>query len=270
MKAIILAAGRGSRLGPQTDDRPKCLVTLGGKSLLSYQLDALHDITQDIVVVRGYKADEICVSGVRFVDNPDYATCNTVGSLMKARHEFVGDCLVCYSDLVYEPRLIKALSAAHPSVGVAVDTSFEAYWKARWGSTECDSESLTIDADGHIRGIGQPDPAPDEIDGRFIGLLSFDDAGSAAFREVYDYHAKACTASMGPWYAANSFDSAAMTDMCQAMIDFGIDVTAVPVERGWIEVDTLEDHRRYEQWISDGRMQHFCKAFGNRRGEDLA
>jgi L-glutamine-phosphate cytidylyltransferase len=269
MRAIILAAGRGSRLGTYTDDCPKCLVTLRGASLLSYQLDVLHEITQDIVIVRGYKADRICVPNVRFVDNPDYATRNTVDSLMKARHEFTGDCLICYSDLVYDARIVETLITAHPSVGVAVDTAFEAYWRARWGSIARDSESLTFDAEGYIRSIGQPNPPPEAIHGRFIGLLSFDDAGAAAFKEVYDYHANSGAANKGQWYAANSFYSAAMTDMFQAMIDFGVDVAAIPVQRGWIEVDTAEDRRKYELWIRNNRMQSFCQMLADRRGESI-
>ncbi|WP_045214014.1 NTP transferase domain-containing protein [Desulfonatronovibrio magnus] len=60
MKAIILAAGRGSRLLSLTDDRPKCLVELYGKPLLDWQIKALRDAgIQDITVVRGYLKDKI-------------------------------------------------------------------------------------------------------------------------------------------------------------------------------------------------------------------
>lgn len=266
MRAIILAAGRGDRLRPHTDDVPKCLVQLGGASLLSRQLEVLRAATDDIVIVRGYRKESIRVGGVRFVDNPDYATGNSVDSLMTARALFTGDCLVCYADLVYDVKIVDALVAAAPSIGVAVDTAFDDYWAARPGLAALDSESLTFDHCGRLQTIGRPSPRPAEVHGRFIGLLHFDDSGTAAFKDVYDGHAAVHRGRTSPWYHAPSFRSAAMTDMCQAMIDEGIDVTAIPVESGWIEVDTADDLRAYEQWISEGRMGRFCEMLGGDRG----
>ena len=85
MKAIILAAGRGSRLKGLTDDRPKCLVELGGVRLLDWQLAALKAAgIEDVVVVTGYRADLLQAEGVRTIHNPDWARTNMVRSLLCA------------------------------------------------------------------------------------------------------------------------------------------------------------------------------------------
>ena len=264
MRAIILAAGRGSRLGPHTADRPKCLVELAGRTLLDRQLAALRDVADDIVVVRGYAAERIAVPGVRYIENRDFATRNTVDSLMKARALFQGDCLICYSDLVYETRLLRELVASTRSVGVAVDVDFHDYWVARCGSVAEDSESLRLAGDRIVR-LGDPSPAPGDIDGRFVGLLRFDAAGAQAMTEVYDAHAAVADGS--PWYSASSFHKAAMTDLLQAAIDAGVHVSAVPVSQGWVEVDSEADRSRYEQWIAEGSMSRFCEAFNHEEGE---
>jgi choline kinase len=260
MRAIILAAGRGSRLGLLTGDKPKCLVELGGMSLLERQLEALREVTDDIVIVRGYAAARISARGVRYVDNADYASRNTVDSLMKARELFEGDCLVCYSDLVYEPRLLRVLAASRRSIGVGVDVDFREYWEARFGTVFEDSESLRVAADDRITRLGDTVRSADDLDGRFVGLLRFDDVGTQALTDVYDRHASAAVDGR-PWYSATGFHTAAMTDLLQAAIDAGVRVSAVPISRGWIEVDSSEDHTRYEQWISDGSMSRFCAAF---------
>lgn len=263
MRAIILAAGRGSRLGVHTANRPKCLVPLAGRTLLDRQIAALREVVDDIVVVRGYAAEHLAGPGVRYVDNHDYATRNTVDSLMKARALFEGDCLVCYSDLVYETRLLRELIASTHAVGVAVDVDFEEYWVARYGSVAEDSESLRLNGDLITR-LGDPAPLRDDVDGRFVGLLRFDAAGTQALTDVYDAHA--AYADGRQWYSAKTFHQAAMTDLLQATIDAGVRVSAVPVSRGWIEVDSEADHCIYEQWIAEGSMSRFCAVFNHEGG----
>lgn len=263
MRAIILAAGRGSRLGPHTADRPKCLVELGGRPLLAYQLEALREVTDDIVVVRGYAAEKIDLPDVRYVENPDFATRNTVDSLMKARAVFEGDCLVCYSDLVYEARLVKELAAAPVSIGVAVDVDYVDYWRARWGAVCDDNESLVIDRSGAIRELGRPNPAHADIDGRFIGMFHFDADGASLLKAEYDAHARAMVGDRGAWYQASRFHAAAMTDLLQAVIDRGVTVSAVALSRGWVEVDTSTDHRLCQEWIDTGEMSRYCTCFTN-------
>src|ERR1044071_3517735 len=88
---VILAAGEGTRLRPHTLDRPKCLVPLAGRPLLAWQTDALRAAgVDDIVVVTGYRADQIRALGYRTVFNPRYEKTNMVASLMCARDTLDG------------------------------------------------------------------------------------------------------------------------------------------------------------------------------------
>ncbi len=259
MKAIVLAAGTGSRLGEYTKEKPKCMVPLAGKPLLEYQLEALRTITDDIVIVRGYMAHLINYPGIRYYENVEYATTNMVGSLMAARAEFEGDCLLCYSDIVYEPRILTQIQHAQASVGIAVDTDYQAYWKARLGDVQKDSESLQLDAEGKIVEIGTPNPPIDEMHARYVGLLKFNGEGTDAFKRVHDKHAHSHAHKNERWYNSRSFRQAYMTDMIQAMIDDKVNVQAIKIERGWIEMDTEEDFQLYHEWIRNGIMRSFCK-----------
>lgn len=261
MKAIVLAAGMGTRLKEHTAGKPKCLVTLNGKPMLEYQIEALRRIADEIVIVRGYMGHLINIEGAKHVDNDEFATTNMVGSLMKARSSFEGDCLVCYSDIVYEPRVLQMVKDTQCSIGVTVDTDFEDYWTERLGDVSSDSESLQIGHDGNITGIGKPNPGREEMNARYVGILKFDQEGTEAFKRIYDANHRKFGDSQDRWYQSKSFRQAYMTDMMQALIDSGSMVKAIPVRRGWLEMDTDEDFMKYHEWIRNGTLRRFCALF---------
>jgi choline kinase len=105
MRSIILAAGRGSRMGDLTEEYPKCLTQFAGRTLLEWQLSALRAAgIRDIAVVRGYRAETINPSGCIWFENPDWAKTNMVSTLACASQWLErDDCIVSYSDIVYHP-----------------------------------------------------------------------------------------------------------------------------------------------------------------------
>ena len=116
MKAIILSAGQGSRLGHLVDDRPKCLIDFNGRSLLDRQLDTLDaNGVNEAVVVTGFhdelvrQAVEARTSGpnVRTIFNPFYKVADNTGSLFMAREELQGDCLVWNGDTLVSRGLMR-------------------------------------------------------------------------------------------------------------------------------------------------------------------
>ncbi|MCZ6766399.1 MAG: aminotransferase class I/II-fold pyridoxal phosphate-dependent enzyme [bacterium] len=127
-RALILAAGRGSRLQPLTKDIPKCLVEIGGESLLERALRALASQgIAEVVVVIGYKGEVIrdrfgsSFAGVdiRYVEAPDYATTNNIRSLWDARDHLDQDLLLLEADIAFDPAVVAAL-LAEPGSSMAV------------------------------------------------------------------------------------------------------------------------------------------------------
>ncbi|MCC7009784.1 MAG: phosphocholine cytidylyltransferase family protein [Acidobacteria bacterium] len=131
-KAIILAAGVGSRLRPLTNDRPKCLLEVGGRTLLERQLAALESAgVNDVVVVVGYQAAAIRESlgpHVRYVENDRYEATNSLFSLWLARKELVGGAVILNSDVLAAPQLYRQLldTPDPDAILVEVGTTFEA------------------------------------------------------------------------------------------------------------------------------------------------
>src|SRR5947209_470488 len=128
MKAIILSAGQGSRLGHMVDDRPKCLIDFNGRSLLDRQLDTLEACgVHEAVVVTGFH-DELVEQAlavrsgaprVRTVFNPFYKVADNTGSLFMARAELTGDCLVWIGGSLVSPELVRR-EVANVGQGICV------------------------------------------------------------------------------------------------------------------------------------------------------
>lgn len=231
---IILAAGEGSRLRPLTNDTPKCLVEVRGRSLLAWQLWAARQAgIRHIAIVRGYQAGAIAASGVTYFENPAYATTNMVESLWCAESVFGNGFIASYGDIIYEPEVLRRVLAAEHEISVAVDRGWKPYWEARFGNVLADAETLRLDAGGRIAEIGKKPTAVEEIEGQYIGLTAFRGRGVEQLRAAYR--------------RMRGERRFSMTDLLQAIIDAGASVYQVPIERGWLEVDSLRDLELAEQ-----------------------
>jgi choline kinase len=183
MKAIILSAGQGSRLGHLTDDRPKCLIDFNGRTLLDRQLDTLAaNGVNEAVVVTGFHDDLVdraisARSGgptVRTIYNPFYKVADNLGSLFMARSELQGDCLVWNGDtLVSNALMARVVRNRQPGICVTVD---------RKESYDDDDMKVVRQDDGRLTAIGKRLPL-DSVNAESIGLLAFRDGGAELFGE---------------------------------------------------------------------------------------
>ena len=107
MRVIILAAGEGKRLGPLTKDKPKCLISLFGKSLLQHQLDIFESCNiKDISIVTGYKNDMIKFPNVTYFHNSDYQNTNMLETLFCAKRKINDEVIVVYGDIIFEKKIL--------------------------------------------------------------------------------------------------------------------------------------------------------------------
>jgi choline kinase len=235
-KALILAAGEGTRLRPYTMDRPKCLVEVAGRSLLERQLDVLRqEGVAPIVAIGGYRAEMLRRPGIALRINPRYAETNMVWTLFCAEDELDGEVLLTYGDIVYSRSILRAVLVSRADVAVAIDLDWEAYWRSRSEDPLADAETLKLAADGSILEIGQKPRSLAEVEGQYMGLMKFSPAGVARLRATFH------DARLAGRVRGKSVEKAYMTDLLQAMIDAGHRLDAVPVHGEWVEVDTVGD-----------------------------
>ena len=121
MRALILAAGRGSRMKEIGDERPKCLVELAGKPLIERQMAALrHGGVDEIGVVRGYRAEMIDYPGLTYFANERWSETNMVMSLAAAAEWLrAGPVIVSYADIFYRNELVRGLAGAPGAMVIA-------------------------------------------------------------------------------------------------------------------------------------------------------
>jgi len=252
---IILAAGQGKRLRPLTDTRPKCLVELGGRSLLDRQIEAAHAAGVDeVIVVGGYLAEQLPRPNLRLVLNPDYETTNMVATLFCAESLFGNGFIMSYGDIAYGPALLRTLLADPSPVGVVVDRDWRDYWEMRFDDPLSDAESLRIDDSGQIQSIGQPVSDFDSVEAQYTGLVAFRDSGVSALRQTYAKAQSDDDAGRFPFNGRRPLAMLHMTDLLQIMIDLGHAVCAVPIRRGWVEIDSLSDLKLARRLVAEGAL----------------
>ena len=147
MKAMILAAGQGTRLKKYTENLPKGMLSFMGQTIIERQIEMYRKCgIENIIVVRGFAADKIGYEGVTYYTNEDYANTNMVESLMAAKSEFDEDMIVSYSDILFEEDMLRVMMKSEADFAVAVDDNWKMYWEKRYGKVDFDTESLSLDA----------------------------------------------------------------------------------------------------------------------------
>ena len=250
MKAIIVAAGRGRRLGPETAEIPKCMVAVAGRPILHRQLTALAVAgADDVVIVRGYLGDRIqpmsaaaAAAPVRFVENPEWAHNNILASLLYAEHEMAGGFLFSYSDIVFATEHARRVAASTADVALIVDRRWRDAYAGRVQHPVSEAELVAVEetADGpRVRRVGKRVVPAEQAAGEFIGLAKLSSAGAAALADVW---ARARARGMDrPFGQAATLRQAYLSDAFNQMADEGVALVPIFIDGRWREIDTEED-----------------------------
>lgn len=228
MTGVILAAGKGARLNGAAADRPKCLVKIGGISLLQRQIDALTTAgVRDIVVVAGYQADRVsreAGAGVTIVENPRFAETNSLYSLWLAQGVLTGGFIALNCDVLFHPRLLDDLLTARYEDALLV--------APRESSTPYGPEEMkvTVRAGRVVAMSKSLDPI--EADGENVGIVRFGPNGARLLVEIMDRTIR--SGRLRDW-APYAFDRFAVERPLYAIGTRGLP---------WIEIDFPEDYRR--------------------------
>ena len=253
-RAIILAAGQGTRLRPLTNDKPKCLLSLQGKTLLSHQINVLTFLgIKDILVVGGYRANLIKKAGYNCIVNPLYESTNMVETLFKGT-QFIrsgGDLIISYGDIVYQSTNLSKVLACEDEIGLMVDFNWKRYWELRFNDPLSDAETLVMDSEGYILELGKKTCRYENVQGQYTGLIKVREDRVNDFIDFYKLLDRKKT------YDGKDFFQMYMTSFLQELIQGGWKIKAVPVENGWLEVDSVKDLQVYEKLFKEGKLKPF-------------
>lgn len=236
MKAVILSAGRGSRLLPLTDDRPKCLLPAGDRTVLGRQIATLAGAgVTDVTVVTGFLPHLVeeeaaalnadlhgGAARIRTLYNPFYQIADNLASCWMAREEMREDFLVINGDTLFEPSIIERVLAGPASNAVQVTVDIKADY-------DSDDMKVTLDGDRLIA-IGKTLLAP-ESHAESIGMIRFAGAGPKIFTDQLETMMRTPD-GVSSWYL-KAIDALAKSGR-------RIDICSIE-GMTWAELDTPED-----------------------------
>jgi choline kinase len=244
MRAVILAAGRGSRMGAHTEARPKCFVELAHQPLIGRQIAALRGGgVSRIGIVRGYLGNQINIEDATYFENPRWAETNMVMSLAAAAGWLGCDSVVIsYADIFYGRGVVRDLAAAAGDLVVAYDRGWRSLWTRRFADPLSDAETFRTDARGNLIDIGRRATQIDAIEGQYMGLLKFTPTAWSAVEAVL------------AGVDAKSRDAMDMTTLLRALLDSGFPIQTVGIAGQWGEIDSSGDLELYEKMIREGEL----------------
>ena len=229
MRAIILAAGRGSRLNGHVHDGPKALLHVGSASLIQRQIRALREVgIADVTVVVGCEADRVrehCGPGITYVENGEFATTNSLYSLWMARALLFQGCVVLNCDVLFHPQLLSDLLTARHDAALMLAYrrpdeppygDEEMKVRIRRGLVSAISKTLTVD----------------DSDAENVGIARFSSTGALALTQ--QMNRIVATGQVRDWLP-RAFAEFAATRPLHA-----VDSRGLP----WIEIDFPDDYWR--------------------------
>ena len=236
MKALILAAGLGTRLAPITNDRPKSLVPVNGKPILMKQIENLHEngIT-DITIVSGYKADILekavheLYPEIKIIESVDYATTNNMYSAYIAR-ESIGEngFLMMNADVFYDSSVISALLKDKAENAIVTDIG-----------TYIEESMKVVEVEGRLVKISKA-ITPEEALGASIDVYKFSvEGGKVFFAKCAEYIEGKKELKMWSEVALNDILSDVVFKAC-------------PLKGRWLEIDNHDDLAAAEKLFAEG------------------
>ncbi|MDQ3419821.1 MAG: phosphocholine cytidylyltransferase family protein [Acidobacteriota bacterium] len=229
MRGIILAAGKGSRLNGTAGESPKCLVKVGGVSLVERQIDVLRGAgIDDITIVVGCHAERVrhdCGQGVTYIENARYAQTNSLYSLWMARPLLYEGFVVLNCDVLFQPVLLDDLLRSQHEDALLLEHRECA------GAPYGDEEMKVKLRGGRVVDMSK-DMDPAQADGENLGIVKFGATGAAALVQIMD---RLIAAGGTRDWAPKAFAAFAQTNDL-----FTVGTRGLP----WIEIDFPEDYHR--------------------------
>lgn len=247
MKAIILAAGEGTRLRPFTEDRPKCMVQFQGKPIIDSILETMILLRfKNIILITGYQNEvlqehitkQYTDIPIKFYHNPKYNQTNMVSTLFCTEKELDDDIIISYSDIIYKKEILKNLMKSQDDVTVVIDKEWRKLWELRMDDPLEDAETLKLDSEGNILEIGKKPRSYKDIEGQYIGLIKI---SRNKIREIIAFYNGLNKEEV---YDGKDFQNMYMTTFIQLLIDNDFKISTLPINGGWVEIDTINDLRK--------------------------
>tara|TARA_Y100000310_G_scaffold39193_1_gene36799 strand:+ start:2146 stop:2892 length:747 start_codon:yes stop_codon:yes gene_type:complete len=239
MKAIILSAGYGSRLGDLTKESPKSLVDVNGKSIIQRQIETFRSNgIKEIIVIIGPNRDKFQLNDIEYVIDKNFHEHEQLGSLMTAKEYFQNDVIISFGDIIIDNNIIKQIIESTYDIGVAVDLKWEKNYENRTQHPKSEADLALIKSNKLTKIKKNLNLIENHQLGEFLGIMKLSDIGSKKFVDVFE---RLNSLHKGKFHDAPSFKKAYLTDMIDELIQTNEVVNPIFINGVWFEIDTIED-----------------------------
>ena len=239
MKAIILSAGYGSRLGNFTKELPKSLVDINGKSIIKRQIETFRNNgIKDIIVIVGPNKDKFQLNDIEYVVDKNFHEHEQLGSLMVSNKHFQNDIVISFGDVIVDDNIMKQVIESTYDIGIAIDLKWEKNYENRTQHPKSEADLTLIRSNKLIKIKKNLDSVENHQLGEFLGIIKLSNIGSKKFLDVFE---RLNSSHEGKFHDASSFQKAYLTDMIDELIQTNEDVNPIFIDGVWFEIDTPQD-----------------------------
>ncbi|MBO6948149.1 MAG: phosphoenolpyruvate mutase [Rhodospirillales bacterium] len=243
--AVVVAATRGKALGALTEDRPKCMVEIRNKPLLTRLVNLLRESgVQHPTVVRGYKKEMVNLPAIETVDNDFFETTGQAASLACAAGNIKDECIIAHGDILFRQHYLDELFATPGDIVIAVD----GMWADRNSTAVNGVRNFVrcshpfgqdfIDEDPVIMQSMSKDMDRADISGEWIGLARVSGRGAGIIRDM-----------LQAMQADGSLPKADLRDLFTRIAAAGHDIHVHYVAGQWLDVDDLADVNNADRFL---------------------
>ncbi|MBC8180407.1 phosphocholine cytidylyltransferase family protein [candidate division KSB1 bacterium] len=251
-KAVILAAGKDTNLFPLTEEIPKTMLDIKGKTVLQRQVEMLREVgIKDIAVVRGYQNQQVSYPNLHYFDNENYENTGILVSLFEARDFMDCNTIVLYGDILFEIETLKRLLEEQNDNTLVVDRGWKKHYQDSKEKRPRPPELMELTNEGNEISINSTNanlPGTNSTS-EFIGLAKLSIKACTILKDVYkniylpDPNRK--------FQNAKHIKKSSFVDFIAELLNRKEKVSVLEIWRTWIDIDTFEDYRNAWKFVKE-------------------
>ncbi len=248
MNVIIVSGGKGTRVRPLTNEIPKTMIEVYGKTVLESQIEIYRNCgITDITVVTGYQSEKINLPNITCIKNEKYETTNVNEGIFCAKSKFNDSVIITYGDIIFDQEILEQSLNFKGDIGVVIDLDWKKQYTGKFGRPLSEADNVIINEKQILEIRKNIAEKEGFILAESIGMFHLSKRGAKIIADRYDHLKKS---HKGRFHSASSFTNALFNDMIQDLIDTSITVEPIPIKGKWCEVDFKIDLKRAKEIFS--------------------
>ena len=248
MNAIIIAGGKSTRLRPLSNEIPKTMIEVYGKSILERQIEVFQSCgISDITAVTGYHSEKINLPNINCIKNEEYKTTNVNEGLFCAKAKLNDSVIITYGDIIFDHEVLEQTLNFKGDIGVVIDLDWEKQYTGKFGRPISEADNVIMNKKQILKISKNLTKKDDLTLAESIGIFKLSKTGAKILLDRYNHLKKS---HKGRFHSALSFKDAFFMDMIQDLIDTNVIIEPIPINGRWCEIDTQLDLERAKEIFS--------------------